>query len=102
MRHCEVTLRVEGTDGYVLNGKSSMNQISRDPADLAAQALNANHQLPDGFVLFLGTLFAPHRDATSRARVYSQGGRHSRHLVADPGQEKMCYICSGTEIGDGD
>ena len=62
VRHCEVTLRVEGVDGYVLNGKSSMNQISRDPADLAEQTLNANHQYPDGFVLFLGTLFAPTED----------------------------------------
>ncbi|WP_350579903.1 fumarylacetoacetate hydrolase family protein [Pseudomonas sp. HY2-MNA-CIBAN-0224] len=62
VRNCEVTLRVEGQDGYVLNGKSSMNQISRDPADLAAQTLNENHQYPDGFVLFLGTLFAPTDD----------------------------------------
>ncbi|MCU1726605.1 fumarylacetoacetate hydrolase family protein [Pseudomonas sp. 7P_10.2_Bac1] len=62
VRNCEVTLRVEGQDGYVLNGKSSMNQISRDPADLAEQTLNENHQYPDGFVLFLGTLFAPTDD----------------------------------------
>jgi len=62
VRHCEVTLRVEGQDGYVLNGQSKMNQISRDPADLAGQTLNANHQYPDGFVLFLGTLFAPTDD----------------------------------------
>ena len=62
MRECEVTLRVEGVDGYVLNGKSSMNQISRDPANLAQQTLNENHQYPDGFVLFLGTLFAPTDD----------------------------------------
>ena len=62
VRSCEVALRVEGHDDYVLNGSSSMSQISRDPADLAAQTLNANHQYPDGFVLFLGTLFAPTED----------------------------------------
>ncbi|EPJ85032.1 hypothetical protein CFII64_12643 [Pseudomonas sp. CFII64] len=62
VRRCEVALRVEGNDDYVLNGSSSMSQISRDPADLAAQTLNANHQYPDGFVLFLGTLFAPTED----------------------------------------
>ncbi len=36
-----------------------MSKISRDPADLVAQAIGANHQYPDGFVLFLGTMFAP-------------------------------------------
>ena len=39
-----------------------MSQISRDPEDLVQQTLNENHQYPDGFVLFLGTLFAPTKD----------------------------------------
>ncbi|WP_226504538.1 fumarylacetoacetate hydrolase family protein [Pseudomonas sp. MWU16-30317] len=62
VRRCVVGLEVRGEDGYVLQGSSSMDQISRDPEDLAGQALNANHQYPDGFVLFLGTLFAPTED----------------------------------------
>jgi fumarylacetoacetate (FAA) hydrolase family protein len=62
VRQCVVTLEVRGEDGFHLNGSSSMAQISRDPADLAAQTLNANHQYPDGFLLFLGTLFAPTQD----------------------------------------
>ncbi|RWU19160.1 fumarylacetoacetate hydrolase [Pseudomonas alkylphenolica] len=62
VRQCVVDLKVEGDDGFVLAGTSSMNQISRDPQDLAAQTLNANHQYPDGFLLFLGTLFAPTED----------------------------------------
>lgn len=62
VRGCDVTLRVEGQEGYVLEGTSAMRQISRDPADLVQQTLNANHQYPDGFVLFLGTLFAPTDD----------------------------------------
>ena len=62
VRACVVDLQVEGEDGYRLHGSSSMNQISRDPADLAGQTLNANHQYPDGFLLFLGTLFAPTED----------------------------------------
>ena len=75
VRRCEVTLRVEGQDGYVLNGKSSMSQISRDPADLAQQTLNANHQYPDGFVLFLGTLFAPtdDRDQPGQGFTHKEG-----------------------------
>jgi fumarylacetoacetate (FAA) hydrolase family protein len=57
-----VHLRVEGEDGFVLEGTSSMDQITRDPLDLVRQTLNATHQYPDGFVLFLGTLFAPIQD----------------------------------------
>jgi len=62
VRQCVVELRVEGEDGFVLGGSSSMAQISRDPLDLVAQTLNRNHQYPDGFLLFLGTLFAPTAD----------------------------------------
>lgn len=62
VRNTVVRLRVEGDDGYVLEGSSSMDKISRDPLDLVEQALNRNHQYPDGFLLFLGTLFAPTED----------------------------------------
>jgi fumarylacetoacetate (FAA) hydrolase family protein len=62
IRSMDVFLTVEGEDGFVLEGSSSMSQISRDPADLVGQTLNRNHQYPDGFVLFLGTMFAPTKD----------------------------------------
>lgn len=62
VRNAELTLTVTGTDGYVLNGSSSMAQISRDPEDLVAQTCGAHHQYPDGFFLMLGTLFAPTED----------------------------------------
>jgi fumarylacetoacetate (FAA) hydrolase family protein len=62
VRAAEVDLRIHGEDGYLLEGHSSMRQISRDPLDLVEQTINANHQYPDGFVLFLGTLFAPRQD----------------------------------------
>ncbi|MBY0137813.1 fumarylacetoacetate hydrolase family protein [Paracoccus yeei] len=62
VRQAELTLRVEGQDGFVLDGASSMSQISRDPADLVAQMLGRHHQYPDGAMLFLGTLFAPTQD----------------------------------------
>jgi fumarylacetoacetate (FAA) hydrolase family protein len=57
-----VTLRVEGPDGFVLDGSSSIAKISRDPGDLVAQMLNSHHRYPDGAVLFLGTMFAPVQD----------------------------------------
>ncbi|WP_312528501.1 fumarylacetoacetate hydrolase family protein [Paracoccus sp. (in: a-proteobacteria)] len=62
VRRAELTLRVEGKDGFVLDGRSSMSQISRDPEDLVAQMIGTHHQYPDGALLFLGTLFAPTQD----------------------------------------
>ena len=62
MRQAELSLKVEGEDGYVLNGASSMKEISRDPVDIVAQTIGRHHQYPDGFMLFLGTLFAPTED----------------------------------------
>lgn len=62
VRNQEVQLLVEGNDGFVLHGTSSMSRISRDPVDLAGQTLGATHQYPDGFMLFLGTLFSPTQD----------------------------------------
>lgn len=61
VRTAEVTLRIVGEDGYVLDGHSSMRAISRDPLELVRQTLS-EHQYPDGFALFLGTLFAPTKD----------------------------------------
>lgn len=62
VRNAEVALSVEGQDGFRLSGRSSMAQISRDPLDLAAQTLSQHHAYPDGFALFLGTMFAPVAD----------------------------------------
>ena len=62
VRACEVMLRIEGLDGFELSGSSSMSKISRDPLDLAAQAIGANHRYPDGLMLFMGTMFAPTKD----------------------------------------
>ncbi len=61
VRNETVHLRVAGVDGFELRGINTMASISRDPADLVAQTLAA-HQYPDGFMLFLGTLFAPIED----------------------------------------
>lgn len=62
VRLAELDLTVEGTDGFILKGRSSMKEISRDPLDLVRQTLGRHHQYPDGIMLFLGTLFAPTQD----------------------------------------
>ena len=62
VRSAEIELEITGEDGYVLQGASSMSEISRDPLDLVAQTIGRHHQYPDGLVLFMGTLFAPTQD----------------------------------------
>ncbi|MCP9223537.1 fumarylacetoacetate hydrolase family protein [Erythrobacter sp. LQ02-29] len=61
VRQAEVELTVDGPEGYHLEGRNVMAEISRDPTDLVAQCLTEHHY-PDGFVLFCGTLFAPVQD----------------------------------------
>jgi fumarylacetoacetate (FAA) hydrolase family protein len=41
---CELAMRVEGPDGFTLDGRSSMARISRDPLAIVGQAIGANHQ----------------------------------------------------------
>jgi fumarylacetoacetate (FAA) hydrolase family protein len=71
VRRMQLSLTIEGEDGYVLNGSSNMAKISRDPADLVGQMLNRNHQYPDGAVLFLGTLFAPVADRDVKGQGFT-------------------------------
>jgi len=75
VRSAEIDLLIEGEEGYRLEGRSSMNQISRDPEDLVRQSMS-EHQYPDGFALFLGTLFAPTEDR-------DEPGRGFTHKVGD-------------------
>jgi fumarylacetoacetate (FAA) hydrolase family protein len=75
VRATVVSLSVAGADGFRLEGSSSMARISRDPADLVAQMLNAHHAFPDGAVLFCGTMFAPveDRDAPGKGFTHRTG-----------------------------
>ncbi|HUQ35034.1 MAG TPA: fumarylacetoacetate hydrolase family protein, partial [Aestuariivirga sp.] len=75
VRKMDLSLTVEGTDGFKMTGSSSISQISRDPADIVAQTINAHHHYPDGFVLFLGTMFAPSddRDVPGRGFTHKTG-----------------------------
>ena len=63
VRNAELRLLIEGEeDGFRLDGESRMREISRDPLDLVSQTSGAHHQYPDGFMLFLGTMFSPIKD----------------------------------------
>ena len=69
IRDFDVSLNVagvgslEGDDApFEMQGTSSMHKISRDPIELVRQTVGDNHQYPDGFMLFLGTMFTPTQD----------------------------------------
>lgn len=70
VRNAVVSLQVEGEEGYRLAGDSSMALISRDPLELVEQTLS-QHQYPDGFALFLGTMFAPTEDRDVPGRGFT-------------------------------
>jgi fumarylacetoacetate (FAA) hydrolase family protein len=76
VRRARVELEVTGPDQFRLRGANDLSRISRDPAELVAQAMGANHQYPDGMALMTGTLFAPTEPRT-------KGGTGFTHMVGD-------------------
>jgi fumarylacetoacetate (FAA) hydrolase family protein len=75
VRNADLSLTISGLDGFVLRGSSTMREISRDPLDLVSQTIGRHHQYPDGFMLFMGTLFAPveDRDAPGQGFTHKIG-----------------------------
>jgi fumarylacetoacetate (FAA) hydrolase family protein len=62
LARCEVRLTIAGADGFASTLAARMTDICRTPEDLVGQMINANHQYPDGVVLFLGAMAAPTED----------------------------------------
>jgi len=75
VRHADVHLEIDGPDEFTLSAVSSMSLISRDPLTLVDQALS-EHQYPDGFALFLGTMFAPTEDRGGEGKGFT-------HMLGD-------------------
>jgi len=75
VRNSLIRLEVRGPEGYLLRGESSMAEISRDPLELVKQTIGKHHRYPDGFTLFLGTMFAPidDRDAPGQGFTHKVG-----------------------------
>ncbi|GAA4846908.1 fumarylacetoacetate hydrolase family protein [Saccharopolyspora rosea] len=71
VRTLDLRLRVLGEDGFALDGRSSMREISRDPVELVRAAVGRHHQYPDGLVLYTGTLFAPTEDRDAPGRGFT-------------------------------
>lgn len=94
IRRAEVTLKVEGRDGFVLNGLSTMAEISRDPEDLVAQTIGRHHQYPDGLMLFLGTLFAPTEDRDASGAGFT----HKVEDVVTIASEGLGALCNTVDL----
>jgi fumarylacetoacetate (FAA) hydrolase family protein len=62
LRNEDITLTVQGADGYRLEGQNNLSRISRPFEELVGAAFGKHHQYPDGFALFTGTLFSPTQD----------------------------------------
>ena len=77
IRDEEISLRVDGPEGYVMTGVNSVAKISRSFEELVGATHGAHHQYPDGFALFTGTLFAPtdDRDAPGLGFTHRYGDR---------------------------
>ena len=88
VRRATVSLTVEGEDGFKLEGGSSMAKISRDPSDIVKQTIGANHAYPDGFVLLLGTMFAPVADRGAPG----MGFTHKAGDIVTIGAEKLGHL----------
>ena len=85
VRNAVVKLEINGEEGFRLEGQSSMDQISRDPTELVGQTICKHHAYPDGFALFLGTMFAPIVDRGAAG----QGFTHKSGDVVRVSSEKL-------------
>src|SRR5271154_3929235 len=106
VRAMEIALDVQGDDGFRLEGKSSMREISRDPADLVAQLIGPHHAYPDGAALYLGTMFAPVKDRDAPGKGFT----HKIGDIVTVGSEKLgrlvnrmrfAHDCARWEFGTG-
>ncbi len=76
VRRCDLTMHIEGPDGFQFTAQSSMAKISRDPTEIVAHTIGPYHQYPDGLMLFLGTMFAPTVDRFAPGKGFT-------HVVGD-------------------
>lgn len=67
----DVHLRVEGLDQFVVEGTNTMREISRPPEDLVRATIGAEHQYPDGLMLYLGTMFVPTKDRGAKGEGFT-------------------------------
>jgi fumarylacetoacetate (FAA) hydrolase family protein len=83
-RKMEIHMDVQGRDGFRIEATSAMSKISRDPQIIVNQTIGAHHQYPDGFVLFLGTMFAPVMDRDEKGKGFTHKVGDEVRISAGP------------------
>lgn len=96
IRQAHLSLKVTGEDGFELTGESSMQEISRDITDLVQQTIGAHHQYPDGFMLYLGTMFAPIQDRDNAG----EGFTHKIGDKVEISTEKLGCLSNNVKFSD--
>lgn len=100
VRRCDLVMRVSGDDGFVMDGVSPLSMISRDPLDLVGQAIGPNHQYPDGFMLFLGTMFAPTQDRPVEGKGPGEGFTHKVGDIVNIGTPQLGNLINRINTSD--
>jgi fumarylacetoacetate (FAA) hydrolase family protein len=96
VRQMQIVLRVVGEDGFVMEGSSSLSEISRDLQALAEATVNENNQFPDGVMLYTGTMFAPTEDRDAAG----QGFTHHVGDVVSISNNKLGKLVNRVEHSD--
>ena len=96
VRGSVIGLEVRGTDGFVLEGQSSMSEISRDPTELVAHLTGTHQQYPDGSLLYCGTMFAPTKDRYAKGAGFT----HAPADLVIIGAEKLGTLANQITTSD--
>jgi fumarylacetoacetate (FAA) hydrolase family protein len=78
-----VDLNILGQDGFELASHSHTSRISRPLESLVKQVISRDHQYPDGFMLFTGTMYAPIEDRFEAGSGFSHR-RGDRVAISSP------------------
>lgn len=78
-----VDLNIVGEDGFELASHSHTSRISRPLESLVKQVISRDHQYPDGFMLFTGTMYAPIEDRFEAGSGFSHR-RGDRVAISSP------------------
>ena len=96
VRAARVGLTITGRDDFRLEGENVLARISRDPEDLAAATCGPEHQYPDGFMLFLGTMYVP----TADRRAPGLGFTHEEGDIVRIASEKLGALVNVVTTSD--
>ena len=96
VRQARVSLTITGRDDFRVEGENVLARISRDPTELAAATCGPEHQYPDGFMLFLGTIYVP----TADRRAPGLGFTHEEGDIVRIASDKLGALVNVVTTAD--